>query len=144
MGRVVARIKLQNSGDLRLAREGFLPAERVRSLELDALVDTGATDLVLPADVVASLGLPEIDRREIRLADGSTRVVSKVSELRIEILGRRMGSDAYVMPAGSTPLIGQIQLEDLDLVVDPRSRELRVNPASPDIATGDLLFAESA
>lgn len=137
--RVVTRMKLVNSGDLRLARDGFLPPEEVRSVELDALVDTGATDLVLPADVVASLGLPEIDRREIRLADGSVRVVSKVSDLRVEILGRRMGSDAYVMPAGSTPLIGQIQLEDLDLVVDPRSRELKVNPESPDMARGDLL-----
>jgi clan AA aspartic protease len=132
-------MKLVNSGDLRLARDGLLSPEAVRSMELDALVDTGATDLVLPADVVASLGLPEIDRREIRLADGSVRVMSKVSELRVEILGRRMGGDAYVMPSGSTPLIGQIQLEDLDLVVDPRSRELKVNPESPDIARGDLL-----
>ena len=128
-----------NSGDLRLAREGLLAQEKVRELELEALVDTGATDLVLPANVVSALGLPEIDQREIRLADGSVRVVSKVSELRIEILGRRMGSDAYVMPAGSTPLIGQIQLEDLDLIVNPRSRELRVNPESPNIARGDLL-----
>lgn len=139
MGRVVTRMKLVNSGDLRLAREGLLPSDRVRSLELEALVDTGATDLVLPADIVAALGLSEIDQREIRLADGSVRRVAKVSELRIEILGRRMGSDAYVMPAGSTPLIGQIQLEDLDLVVDPRSRELKVNPESPGIARGDLL-----
>jgi clan AA aspartic protease len=134
-------MKLVNSGDLRLARDGLLPPDEVRSLELEALVDTGATDLVLPADVVAALGLPEIDQREIRLADGSVRRVAKVSELRVEILGRRMGSDAYVMPAGSTPLIGQIQLEDLDLVVDPRSRELRVNPESPGIARGDLLYS---
>jgi len=139
MGRVVTRMKLVNSGDLRLARDGLLAQEMVRELELEALVDTGATDLVLPADVVSALGLPEIDQREIRLADGSVRLVSKVSELRVEILGRRMGSDAYVMPAGSTPLIGQIQLEDSDLVVDPRSRQLRVNPESPNIARGDLL-----
>jgi clan AA aspartic protease len=132
-------MKLVNSGDLRLARDGFLSPEGVRSVELDARVDTGATDLVLPADIVEALGLPEIDQREIRLADGSVRLVAKVSELRVEILGRRMGTDAYVMPAGSTPLIGQIQLEDLDLVVDPRSRELKVNPESPGIARGDLL-----
>jgi clan AA aspartic protease len=121
-------MKLTNSGDLHLARDGLLPPERVRTLEVEALVDTGATDLVLPADLVEALGLPAIDQREIRLSDGSVRVVSKVSELGIEILGRRMGSDAYVMPAGTMALIGQIQLEDLDLVVDPRSRELRVKP----------------
>jgi clan AA aspartic protease len=131
-------MKLLNSGDARLAREGLLRPDQVRTLELEALVDTGATDLVLPGDVVSRLGLPEIDRCRIRLADGSEREVSKVSELMVEILGRRMGTDAYVMPAGTKALIGQLQLEDLDLIVDPRSRELSVNPASPDLATGDL------
>jgi hypothetical protein len=71
-------MKLLNSGDARLAREGLLRPDQVRTLELEALVDTGATDLVLPGDVVSRLGLPEIDRRRIRLADGSEREVSKV------------------------------------------------------------------
>jgi hypothetical protein len=43
------------------------------------------------------------------------------------------------MPPGSTPLIGQIPLEGLDLVVNPKSRELTVNPASPDVPRLDLL-----
>jgi hypothetical protein len=38
------------------------------------------------------------------------------------------------------PLIGQI-LEGLDLVVDPKSREVTVNPASPDMPLLDLLRA---
>ena len=46
--------------------------------------------------------------------------------LRIEILGRQMLCDAFVTPTGSTPLIGQIPLEMLDLIVDPGSREVRV------------------
>jgi hypothetical protein len=37
-----------------------------------------------------------------------------------------MHCDAYVTPAGSTPLIGQIPLEELDLIVDPGTREVRV------------------
>jgi hypothetical protein len=37
--------------------------------------------------------------------------------------------------------IGQIPLEELDLLVDPKSRELRVNPASPDAPLLDLLSA---
>ncbi len=139
----MATMKLTNTGDARLARDGLLAPDRVRTLELEALVDTGAVDLVLPADIVAALGLPEIDQRKVRLADGSERWVSKVGDLMVEIFGRRMTSDAYVMPVGSKPLIGQIQLENLDLVVDARSRELRVNPASPDVATGDLYSAYS-
>jgi clan AA aspartic protease len=138
MGAVVTKMKLVNFGDVRMANEGHLRPDQVRTLELEALVDTGAVDLVLPADVVEKLGLPELDRRTVRLADGSRRELSKVTGLVLEILGRRMGSDAYVVPAGGPALIGQIQLEDLDLVVDPRSRELRANPESPDKPTGTL------
>jgi hypothetical protein len=50
-----------------------------------------------------------------------------------------MTSDALVMPAGSPPLIGQVQLEVLDLVVDAKSRDVMVNPASPDMPTLDLM-----
>jgi hypothetical protein len=41
--------------------------------------------------------------------------------------------------AGSTPLIGQIQLEWLDLVVDPKSRDVIANPAHPDGPVLELL-----
>jgi hypothetical protein len=50
-----------------------------------------------------------------------------------------MTADALVLPAGATPLIGQLQLEALDLIVDPKSRELRVNPESPDMPLLDLM-----
>jgi hypothetical protein len=39
----------------------------------------------------------------------------------------------------ATALIGQIPLEELDLIVDPKSRSLKVNPASPDVPLLDLL-----
>ena len=59
----------------------------------------------------------------------------------IEILGREMQGEALVIAAGQTPLIGQIPLENLDLIVDPKSREVQVNPASPDMPLMDLLRA---
>jgi len=141
MGKVMTRLKLTNSADLAFARAGSLRQDQVRTLELEALVDTGATMLALPADVVATLGLVEAERRKVKLADGSVHEMSRVSDLRIEILGRDMTCDALVTPAGSTPLIGQLQLEALDLIVDPKSREARVNPASPDFPLLDLLHA---
>jgi clan AA aspartic protease len=136
MGAVMTKMKLSNYTDLEKVREGLLDPSQVRTVELEAMVDTGAVDLVLPAEVVSALGVHEVDRRTVRLADGSPRERSKVSGILLEILGRRMGSDAYVMPTGTRALIGQIQLEDLDLIVDPRSRELRPNPESPDKPTG--------
>jgi hypothetical protein len=49
MGRVTDTAKVENLGDLILAKRGLLPANQVRSIELmGALVDTGATILSLP------------------------------------------------------------------------------------------------
>jgi clan AA aspartic protease len=138
MGAVMTKLRLTNSVDLANARAGVILPEQVRTVEVEALVDTGATTLILPADVVAKLGVPELRRVEPRLADGSLRSAPVVGNLRIEILGREMDCDALVTPEGSTPLIGQIQLERLDLVVNPKSRELAVNPLHPD---GPLLIA---
>jgi len=64
-----------------------------------------------------------------------------VGGIKLTILGRDMFTDALVAAAGTTPLIGQIPLEELDLLVDPKSRELRVNPSSPDAPLLDALKA---
>ena len=43
-----------------------------------------------------------------------------------------------MLPAGTPALTGQIPLEALDLIVDPKSHEVRVNPESPDAPVLDL------
>jgi clan AA aspartic protease len=132
MGSVMAKVKLRNSVDLGKVHEGSLRPEQVRTLEMEGLVDTGATGLVIPEEAAAFLGLSKVQERPIRLADGSVRSFPQVGDLRIEILGRGMAVDAVVMPIGTTLLIGQVVLEFLDLVVDPKSRDVLVNPAHPD------------
>ncbi len=141
MGKVMTQLKLTNAGDEGLVRAGLLAPDQVRRLEIEALVDTGATRLVLPADVVAFLGLPQIDRWAVRLADGTVRKIPVVGDIKIDLLGRWMHCDALVTPAGTTPLIGQIPLEGLDLVVKPGSKEIIANPAHPDGPIFDLLAA---
>lgn len=42
---------------------------------------------------------------------------------------------------GTTPLVGQIPLEGLDLIVDPKLQEVRPNPESPDEPTSMQYFA---
>jgi len=137
----MTKLKLTNLVDAINAVHGLRRPDQVRRLELDALVDTGATMLAIPADAARELGLEELSRRSVKLADGTIRELSMVGGLRIEILGREMTCDALVTPEGSTALIGQIPLEGLDLVVDPRSREATVNPLSPDQPLLDLLRA---
>jgi len=141
MGRVMTKLKLTNPFDKERAREGLLPPEQVRTVQVEALVDTGATMLVLPAEVCRHLGLREAGRRKVRYANGVVAEVPWVGGVWIEILGREMTSDALVEAEGTTPLIGQIPLEGLDLIVNPKTRDLEVNPASPDAPLLDLLRA---
>ena len=141
MGKIMQKIILANSIDEEMVHRGLLRPEEVRRVEIEALVDTGATMLVLPADVVARLALREAGRRTVRYADHRRAEIPWVGGVHITILGRDMTCDALVEKAGTTALIGQIPLEELDLIVDPKSRELRVNPASPDMPLLDLLTA---
>ena len=132
------KVKLSNCTDVENVRRGtMLPAE-VRAVEIEALVDTGATMLVLPGPIAERLGLPVLWYNDVRYANGHSARVARVGDIRFEVLGRSMTCDALVEPDGKVALIGQIQLEALDLIVDAKSQELRVNPASPDIETLDL------
>ncbi len=139
MGKAVNRIKITNNTDIDNARAGSIAAEAVRSVWVDALVDTGATMMVIPAEIAEKLGLPRGGTRKVKYADGRVAELAWVTSVRLEICGREMTCDALVEAAGTTPLIGQIPLEALDLVVDPKNRELHVNPASPDMPLLDLL-----
>jgi clan AA aspartic protease len=144
MGKVMTRIKVSNATDLELVGRGLMAAGDVRSIEIEALVDTGATMLALPEDVAAKLAAPSLGKRKARDARGIVIELEWIGNLRLEILGREMTTDALILPAGATALIGQIPLEALDLLVDPKSRELRVNPESPDMPLLDLMRVAQA
>lgn len=139
MGKIMTKVKLTNQTDWNLALTGRLDPAQVRTVEVEALVDTGATMLALPADVCRTLGLVEEGVRNVRYADGRRRSVPWVGGVRVGILGRDMTCDALVQAEGTTPLIGQIPLEGLDLVVDPKSQDVSVNPASPDVPLMELM-----
>ena len=137
------KIKLTNMRDAILASAGHLAPDRVRSAEIDALIDTGATTLIIPEDVAALLGLTVAERRKVKLANGQLADSQRVTDIKLEICGRDMPIDAFTLPAGTTALVGQIPLEALDLVVDPRRQELRPNPAHPDGPIVKALRAEA-
>jgi clan AA aspartic protease len=132
MGKTVTPLILTNFIDVENASSGALPPGQVRRFEVEGLVDTGAMELAIPAELASALGAPVIGHRGVRFADGRTDRVPYVGGLLIEILGRQFQGGAYVLPAGSTILIGQIPLEHLDLVVKPATREVIVNPDHPD------------
>ena len=130
MGEVNVRVRLSNAGDVELMRKGLLEAGRVRTWEVDALVDTGATRSIIPPDVAERLGLTILSQASGRLADGNLVTVGICSPIRFEILGRETFEDAYVL--GGEVLIGQTVLETTDLLVDCTNRKVIPNPAHPD------------
>jgi predicted aspartyl protease len=69
MGNVFAEITLKNSGDLSNVRHGIIPDTEVRTLTLAALVDTGASTLVINEDICRQLGL-SICRNPYRFPGG--------------------------------------------------------------------------
>lgn len=128
MGRVLTDAKVENIGDLWNVDQGSLRADQVRSLEIkDALVDTGATTLALPTHMVQALGLRKTQERSTMTCAGRSQV-ALYEAVRLTIMGRFCTVDVMELPEGVPPLIGQVPLEMLDLVVDPRNRRLGGNP----------------
>lgn len=126
------KVTLSNQRDLEDAAAGRIPLAAVRTVEMDALADTGAIGLAIPEDLAERLGAPLLRERSVRVADGRTVTVGAVGAIRIAVLGRDMLGEAIVLPRGKTPLLGAIQLEYLDLVVVPSTGEVIPNPAHPD------------
>jgi clan AA aspartic protease len=106
---------------------------QLEPLEVDVLVDSGSLHLCIPAHVQAQLGLEEVMKKEATLADGSRRLVPYVGPLEVHFKNRIGFAGALVM--GDQALLGAIPMEDMDLVILPKTRTLDVNPESPNFAT---------
>ena len=108
------------------------PVKReLAAIEVRALAHTGAMHLCIPAHAAIQLGLLEQEKREVTLADGSKQLVSYVGPVEVHFANRRCFVGAMVM--GDEVLLGAIPMEDMDLIVRPLTREVSVNPASPNI-----------
>jgi clan AA aspartic protease len=105
----------------------------VEDVEIEALADSGAVHLCIPESVQIQLQLEAIDAKEVTLADGSRRRVPYVGPIEIRFRNRVGFAGALVM--GDQVLLGGIPMEDMDLVIVPKTRTLDVNPGSPNIAS---------
>ena len=127
MGKVITRIKVQNWGDIELAALGQR-AEKPRTVETEALVDTGAVKLYLQSSVVRQLGLRPLGEIRSRTMSDRTETRTVYSPVDLEIQGRSGRFDVVEVPDNLPNIIGQIPLEDLDWVIDLRRQKLVPNP----------------
>lgn len=141
MGLVMTTIKITNTFDFINASDGIIDPATVRSVEVEALADTGAIELCIPEEIAERLGARIVRKRSVVVADGRRLEVTEVGPIEIEILGRSTTGNAIVLPRGTRSLLGALQMEQLDLVVVPRTGEVIGNPAHPDGPLIPILLA---
>jgi predicted aspartyl protease len=107
------------------ARKGTVKPDQVRKLQIDGVVDTGATRLVLPKSVVDKLGLEPASQLSVRYADQRRSKRALVENVWLELQGRNGIFRAVVEPKRTDALIGAIVMEELDFVVDGITQEVR-------------------
>jgi predicted aspartyl protease len=90
--------------------------------DVELLVDTGATLVVVPSDLADRLQLTSRRQQPIVIA-GGTRDVWPVAEVRLSLDGREVTTPCFIAPGGP-PLLGAVALESLFLAVDPVAKRL--------------------
>jgi clan AA aspartic protease len=127
MGKVREKVIIKNFGDILKAKEGLIPEDKINYFEVDAIVDTGAAFLCLPPDIIEKLGLLYSHTSDVRTANGNVkRRIFRAAEITIK--ERSVTQSVMENDRNTPPLIGYLVLEEMDFVVDSKSRKLIGNP----------------
>ena len=127
MGAFKVRIKMRN-----LFNEYLPESERGEDVECDAMVDTGAAELALPAEIVEKLALKAYETVPVFTADAAQHEYRICGMVELEVQGRKCRVQAIELPRGAKPLLGAVPLEEMDWHVSPLKKKLLPNPESPD------------
>ena len=118
MGHVYVRATVCNALDYAQYLEGRLGYGDVRRVEVEVLVDTGATFPTLPEDAIGRLGLVRVGEYPAETAGGSA-TVELFGPALIAVEDRVAICPVVRRPRGTTPLIGVVALEQMGFRVDP-------------------------
>lgn len=132
MGEIRVEMALENYDDRAVFMRGYGAEADIRRATLEGIADTGAVMLVLPGDAVERLGLRMQRTVTVTYADERREERPVAGPLTVRIGNRFMLADCIVGPPGGEALIGQVVLEELDLVADCARRTLAPRPESPD------------
>jgi len=100
------------------------------SYEELCLVDTGATDCMVPCDALDKIGVRRLGKMSYELADGTVREFP-YGLVRIEFRGEITAGRVIFGDSGCEPLLGVTALESVGIVVDPADKTLKRLPAIP-------------
>lgn len=136
MGRFSVEVELANDEDLIRAKAGLITDSQVRRERIRAVVDSGATRLVIPEPISRRLGLQAKGTVQVRYADGRTAHKDVVERVRLTFGDRDSVFNAIVEPSRESALLGAIVMEDLDLIIDCTTQQLV--PRDPKQLTSEI------
>ncbi|MDI6752496.1 MAG: clan AA aspartic protease [bacterium] len=127
MGVFVVPIKVRNWQNQFLVED-----QRGEEVVCDALVDSGAVELSLSAELIERLKLVEIRKIRVYTADGGEHEYRVMGVAEIEVQGRTCCGEVIELPRGTQPLLGAVPLEEMDWHISPLEKRLVPNPKSPE------------
>ena len=116
MGAIHVDVTIRNLAERDLCRSGRF------------LVDTGATDSLVPARWLRDIGLEPEETRSYELADGRMLEIG-VASARFEFMDSFAVGIVLFGDDDAEPLLGVTALESVGVEVDPREQKLKKLPA---------------
>ena len=117
MGQLLTTIKLTNLATIGITH---------KSIEIEALVDTGAAVLCITEDQAVALGLEyqDAERRDITLSKDRTDYGFYIPHIQLNYGGLDLMVNAYVVTGSNQALFGAVPLAELNLVLDLAQQKL--------------------
>jgi predicted aspartyl protease len=111
----------------------YLPeGERGEEVACDALVDSGAVQFALPAELIERLKVIPVDIIRGCTADGAFHELRVMGFVEMEVQGRTWHGQVIELPRRARPLLGMIPLEEMDWHIAAQERRLVPNPRNPE------------
>ena len=104
--------------------------EPAATYEAVFLVDTGATDSMVPGDELDKIGIRREGKMSYELADGTVKEYP-FGLARIEFMGEITAGRVIFGTPECEPLLGVTALESVGIVVDPANKTPKRLPAIP-------------
>ena len=104
------------------------PGDPNRRWDALFLVDTGATDCVVPGKALREIGVLPKSKRTYELADGS-EIKLEIGVAQIEFMGEVVGATVIFGDDDVEPILGVTALESVGIEIDPQNQRLKRLPA---------------
>jgi len=124
MGHVYAQITLKNAYDVGFYERGVITEPEIRQITVKAMVDTGATYLIINRELLHKLGLNTAGERVVSFANSEGAVCKMTEPIEIHCEDRSITIPALLVDDAQEILLGVYPLEGMDLMVDPVNQKL--------------------